>query len=59
MNPYVVMSLAYMYSATNEDAEPVVLRYDCEGRYTLTDGRHRVVAAMMVGRKNILAIVEE
>ena len=55
MNPFVIMSLAYKYRATNEDAEPIIVNYDCDKHYRIADGRHRVVAAMVAGRKEILA----
>lgn len=56
MNAYVLMSLAYMYRSTNEDTEPVELICD-NGCYAIADGRHRVVASMMAGRKSVLAYV--
>lgn len=56
MNPYILMSLAYMYRATNEHAKPVELTVE-GGYYRLKDGRHRVVASMMAGRKTILGVV--
>lgn len=57
MNPYVLMSLAYMYRGSNEHTTPVVLR--AEGDYwRITDGRHRFTASVMAGRKQILAEAE-
>lgn len=54
LNPYVLMSLAYMYRSTNEHAPAVTVQR--EGDYMrLTDGRHRCIASMMAGRKLILA----
>lgn len=56
MSPLVVMSLAYLYRASNEDVEPVELTR--HGRfYRVTDGRHRVVASHIAGRRRVLAVV--
>ena len=58
MNPYVLMSLAHFYRATNEHAKPIKVRDERNGYYSITGGRHRVVASMMAGRKTIRAKVE-
>jgi SH3-like domain-containing protein len=56
MNPLVVMSLTYMYRATDEDAPPITVRR--EGRHwRIVDGRHRWVASVMAGRRRVLAEV--
>jgi len=49
--------LSRLMRRSNEDPSPVVLRPERKF-YTLTDGRHRVVAAMMAGRKDVLAEIE-
>lgn len=61
MNPLVLFSLAYMYRSGNEDAEPILISPDEEvqGLYCITDGRHRVVASMIAGRKTVLALIEK
>jgi hypothetical protein len=57
MNPLVVMSLAYMYRSSNEDAPPITVTR--EGRnYRITDGRHRYLASVIAGRRRVLATVE-
>lgn len=56
MNPLVVMSLAYLYRATNEHVEPITVTPH-GGHYRITDGRHRAVASMIAGRKTVLAKV--
>jgi hypothetical protein len=58
MNPYVLMDLAYMYRSTNEHDKPIKVRDERNGYYSIIDGRHRVVASMMAGRKTVLAKVE-
>jgi hypothetical protein len=58
MDPYILMSLAGMYRKTNEDTTPIEVR-KAGPFYRLTDGRHRVVASMIAGRKTIWALVEE
>lgn len=54
MNPFVLMSLAYLYRSGNEHVEPIEVTR--EGRYyRIREGRHRAVASMMAGRKVVLA----
>jgi hypothetical protein len=57
MNVLVLMSLAYMYRSTNEHAKAIIVKPDMYGYYSITDGRHRVVASMIAGRKTIKAKV--
>lgn len=58
MNPLVVMSLAYLYRSTTEDAPPITVTRD--GRnYRITDGRHRYIASVIAGRRRVLAEVEQ
>lgn len=61
MNFLVLGSLAYLYRSTDEDAdEPVLLKYeDNHNAYRITDGRHRVFASVIAGRKTVWAKVEE
>src|SRR5215207_5679918 len=49
MNPFVLMSLAYLYRSSNEDAEPILVEYAANGLYEIKDGRHRAVASMIAG----------
>lgn len=58
MNPYVLMSLAYQFRATNEDFEPILVTR--EGDYwRIRDGRHRVTASILAGRSDILAVEQD
>lgn len=57
MSPLVVMSLAYMYRATNEDAQPIHVTREGH-HYRVADGRHRVIGSIIAGRRRILADVE-
>jgi hypothetical protein len=54
MNYLTLGSLAHMMRATNEDPPPVVVTKEPNGGgFRIVDGRHRVVAAMIAGRKDI------
>ena len=56
MNPLELMAMALRYRATNEHRKPITVTR--EGRYyRIADGRHRAVAAMIAGRKTVLARV--
>lgn len=59
MNPFVLMSLAYLMRSTNEDVEPIIVQRESLSVYRIVDGRHRAVAAMMAGRKYIAATHKE
>lgn len=54
MNPFVLMSLAYFYRSGNEHTAPIQVT-PVSAFYRISDGRHRAVAAMIAGRKTILA----
>lgn len=61
MNPFVLMSLAYRYRSSSEDAEPIVVRHvgqqdDGMPTVRIVDGRHRYVASLIAGRQDVLAI---
>jgi hypothetical protein len=58
MDPYVLFSLAGTYRKTNEHA-PAILVTRYGDLYKLTDGRHRLMASHMAGRKTIWAVIEE
>lgn len=58
MNPFVLMSLAYLYRAGNEHTTPIRVTR-CGDLYRITDGRHRAVASMIAGRKTVLAKIKE
>ena len=55
MNPYVVMSLTYLYRSTTDDVEPIKVWGMGGGLYRIMDGRHRFVASLMAGRPTVLA----
>jgi hypothetical protein len=54
MNPFLLMSLAYFYRSGNEHAAPIQVS-PVASFYRISDGRHRAAAAMIAGRKVILA----
>jgi hypothetical protein len=54
MNPFVLMSLAQLYRSGNGHADPIVVSA-VGSFYRIADGRHRAVAAMIAGRKVVLA----
>lgn len=54
MNYLVVASFMYRYRGTNEHLDPITVTAEGD-LWRITDGRHRAVAAMMAGRKTILA----
>jgi hypothetical protein len=53
MNLLVVASLAYMMRTSREDPPPVSVSPE-DGVWRLHDGRHRLVAAMIAGRPDVL-----
>lgn len=56
-NYLVIASLTYLYRGSNEHAEPIWVTP--EGDYwRIKDGRHRAMATMIAGRKEVLAIVK-
>jgi hypothetical protein len=55
MNVLVLMSLAYLMRSTAEDPEPVQVTPDGYG-WRVHDGRHRAVAAMIAGRRDVLSV---
>lgn len=57
MNPLVVMSLAYYFRSGVMDSAPIVVKREGEN-YRIMDGRHRVMASMIAGRSDVLAVVE-
>lgn len=58
MDPYILMTLAGLYRKTNEDTTPIEI-VRAGNLYTLTDGRHRVIASIVAGRRTVLANVTE
>lgn len=62
MNVLVLMSLTYMLRGTTEDPQPVQVRRDGTDQsgqplYTIIDGRHRYMAAVVAGRHDVLVEV--
>lgn len=54
----MLMSLTYMLRSNVEDPEPIVVKR--EGDYfRVQDGRHRAVAAIVAGRPDVLATIED
>lgn len=58
MNPLVLMSLTYRLRSSYEDPEPIVVKREGDN-YRVMDGRHRAMAAIIAGRPDVLAIVED
>ena len=57
MNVLVVMSLVYMYRGSTEHAPPITVRK--EGKYyRVVDGRHRLLASIIAGRRRVLAVID-
>ena len=54
MNFTLLGSLAHLMRSSNEDPPPVVVQKE-PGGWRIVDGRHRAVAAMIAGRKDVLA----
>jgi hypothetical protein len=52
-NPLVLMSLAHLLRSTDQDPDPVKVRRD-GGRWRVSDGRHRFLAAVVAGRPDVL-----
>lgn len=56
MNPLVLMSLVYMLRSTTEHPPPVLV--DREGKYfRIVDGRHRLLAHHIAGRRIVRATI--
>ena len=56
-SPFVIMALAQFYRTTNEHTVPITIR--AEGnRWRILDGRHRVIASIIAGRKTVFASEE-
>jgi len=58
-NYLVIASLTYLMRGSNEDPPPVPVRDEGGGRYSISDGRHRVIAAIIAGRPDVLCEIEE
>lgn len=54
-NPLVIMSLAYMMRSNNSDPPPIIVHRNSDTDYTIIDGRHRFIAAIIAGRPDILS----
>jgi hypothetical protein len=52
-NVLVVMSLTHMMRGTHKDPDPVLVNR-CGDHWSIHDGRHRFVAAVMAGRPDLL-----
>lgn len=55
MNYLLIGSLAYLMRSSNEDPPAVTVAKE-PGGWRIVDGRHRAVAAMIAGRRDVLAI---
>lgn len=52
------MSLTYMLRSNVNDPEPIVVKQEGEN-FRIMDGRHRAVAAMIAGRPDVLAVLDD
>lgn len=57
-NDSLIVHLSYMLRSTNEDPPPIVLDRDGDG-WRVRDGRHRFIAAVMAGRRDVLAVTAD
>lgn len=55
-NLLVLASLAHMLRGTNEDPPPIAVTAEPDGTWRIADGRHRVLAAIVAGRPDVLAV---
>lgn len=58
LNPLVLYSLAHFMRSTTDDPPPAVVRQNADEDYTILDGRHRYVAAIVAGRADLLCAVQ-
>lgn len=58
MNVLVLMSLTYMLRSNVADPEPIIVRPEGD-HFRIMDGRHRAMGAIVAGRPDVLATVEE
>lgn len=57
MDGGVALGFVKMLRTTNEDWDPILVRREGEF-WRIIDGRHRFVASLIAGRKDILAVEE-
>jgi hypothetical protein len=57
MDIYTLASLTKWYRCANDHTTPITVTTEGD-YYRLNDGRHRAVASMMAGRKQVLAEVQ-
>lgn len=58
LNPLLLFSLAYRLRSTTDDVTPAIVRANGPEDYTVLDGRHRFLAAVIAGRHELLCEVE-
>ncbi len=61
MNIFTISSMVPLMRNSTEDYDPILVGSACGdcGTRTILDGRHRVVASLMAGRRDILAVEED
>jgi hypothetical protein len=57
MNVLVLMSLAYTLRSTAEDPDPVEVTQVPPLYFRVHDGRHRAMAAIVAGRRDVLCVL--
>jgi hypothetical protein len=55
MNPLKLMAFAYEARSGNEDRDPIIVEALGDGSFRIEDGRHRAVACLIAGRRDVLA----
>ncbi len=59
MDPCVLLGMVPPLRGSHFDHDPILVRWDpATYIYTILDGRHRFVAALIAGRSDILAMEE-
>lgn len=58
MDPCVALGLVPLMRKTAEDANPIKVR-PCGNHWKIMDGRHRFFAAVIAGRADVLAELDE
>jgi hypothetical protein len=58
LDPFLLISMAHWLRATTQDSDPIKVKREGE-LYRVIDGRHRVVGALIAGRHDVLAELDE
>jgi hypothetical protein len=58
LDPFLLMSMAHWLRNTTKDSDPIKVRREGD-LYRVLDGRYRVVGAIIAGRHDVLAELDE